>query len=297
MVKGVKGAVAKKASAKPKCKVAPSLHVAAPSSRKSNEKANKQLESKVARALKTHFAHVPHEVIANKLVDGKSLKSRLLEDMGRLQGTRKRLGTTYWSELTAKYAQNLMSVDGLVVKDAAGEIGDSLIHAMAHVRSTCPAERDASHLLRWLETHFVITQRELVGLVRAVAKSAFRGTKTQDELWVALGRFAGHINMPGNFPQEFAAIKEEVDASLVKHWERFKRLHVKPATFIRSFGPAVLVLMPEALVQKVVASKDLTTCMSILARCSGFASSIAACFPAAAVRFYRQKPMVWFFFF
>ena len=100
-------------------------------------RSRRDLDQKVQRAIELHFGHFPRFLVENKIVSGKSLRERILNDMEEIEGTALRLGS-------------LDPCANLIIKDTNEKLSDTLVSALKHFTSTNPAVRTADPLCSFL---------------------------------------------------------------------------------------------------------------------------------------------------
>ena len=86
-------------------------------------RSRRDLDQKVQRAIELHFGHFPRFLVENKIVAGRSLRDRILNDMEEIEGTANRPGS----------AQGIGSTSGL-----------SMVQAWTPVRTSSSRTRTRS---------------------------------------------------------------------------------------------------------------------------------------------------------
>lgn len=110
----------------------------------------RDLDQKVQRSIELHFSHFPRFLVENKIIEGRSLRDRILNDMEALEGTPNRLGSRYWNNLRNEYGATLDPCANLIVKDTGEKVSDTLISALTHFTSVNPAARTSEPLCSFL---------------------------------------------------------------------------------------------------------------------------------------------------
>ena len=113
-------------------------------------RSRRDLDQKVQRAIELHFGHFPRFLVENKIVAGRSLRDRVLNDMEEIEGTANRLGTRYWVNLRSEYGASLDPCANLIIKDTDQKLSDTLVSALKHFTSASPAVRTADPLCSFL---------------------------------------------------------------------------------------------------------------------------------------------------
>ena len=204
MVAKPKSAAAKKAAGEQKNKAAAAAAVATSLDGSSVSVVRRQMsrrdtEKQVERALQSsHFRHISAVSLANKVVDGKTIRQSLTDVLHNLDKGQ-RLGTSTYATLARKFSDGESCVESLKPSVADLPVDDNLVQVLALMESDGSGSKSLKSLQAYLESTDEMNERNLIGLVRSTMSAKLLAKLNHEHvLLVVMKYFVRHVFSKSN---------------------------------------------------------------------------------------------------
>ena len=211
-------------------------------------------DEKIERGIKCHFGWMSKSMLASKRVDGLLLRERIELDRQRMVDKKgaQRLGPSYWRDLSMKYGAG--QGDFSVLPDAAKSlsVSDRLTEPLSLATSVDCRLRTSDTAIAFFQGCAALNGREILGIARTIAGSKYIAVKCQDVLFLEFAKCLARHRWQHCSDDFLAILKEVMDPLLCRFYQRLGKNGVKEETFVETYGPVILLLIPEAPLQAVV---------------------------------------------
>jgi hypothetical protein len=161
---------------------------------KRRQLSRRDTEGAVERALTgSHFRHISSSTLANKTVDGKTIRQCLTELLHDLEKGQ-RLGSTTYATLARQFSEGGSCVEALRPSVADLPIDDTLISALALLEAEGGWSKSLKAMQIFLEGTSELNERNLIGLVRSTMSCKMLAKQNIEHLiLVVMKYFVRHV--------------------------------------------------------------------------------------------------------
>lgn len=244
-------ASAKKAPAKRKSTNAPASLLEQPehdepsSCRNTKALRRRDTDEAVQKSIRDTFPKFDHLRTDVVLHEGVTLRERLTNDKRRSKDGSLSMGATYYRNLRQWYDPQDGVLSKLQVNVSTEPVRPTVMAALVAFKAR-PAERGP--LTEWLRTSSAGSQRELVGVFKAILELRAGISKQQCNLIIDCMRWVTRNNIHASFPSECAAMKAHWDDALTQAFANLKKEGLSGKMFWELYSPVVhLVTPPEPI--------------------------------------------------
>ena len=216
----------------------------------------RDLGEKVQRALDLHFSDMALHIRESKNINNDTLREKIAADMGNksLTGKAGRLGASYWRSLREHFCAG-ESIEDMEVKDKKMAVSSGCSEGLAAAMRTNPGTRTHEPLAMWLQTTPTLNQREVVGLMKALAKRENFSNNAADLLVIDLMKCITRLDKRGDFSAEILVFKSICDRAVANTYSKLKQAGVSLQTFLSSHAGLLDILIPETDLKPILNCK------------------------------------------
>eukprot|EP00974_Lingulodinium_polyedra_P123182 11185825-Lingulodinium_polyedra.AAC.1 len=180
---------------------------------------------------------------SHHLVEGLSLKEKLLIDRRAARESGQKLGPLYWEGIKKKYGKGNIK-DELVVKDSSEQALETAITTNTHARN-----KDL--LTSWLSTTKMLRQKEMVAVGRLALETCPSSSAKACKFVIEFMKCLHRLGLCQKFKEEIAVLSGVFDAALVKTYSQMKAENMGPSQWWSSFSDIASLIVDAEKCEKI----------------------------------------------
>lgn len=190
------------------------VELAESATKKRKQSGRRSLDAVVDRAIADQFAGWSVVATDVKLVDGLTLRQRILRDKEAAASSKQRLGANYWKELRCLYALDDQAMRKLGVANPSDLVSPALVSALEQATATNTNQRNKTPLLHYLASAPDCNQKELVGLLRSIMELKPSAVGSSAAIITAVLKFICRLGLDRKYPSEVEFVRTHMDEAL-----------------------------------------------------------------------------------
>jgi hypothetical protein len=168
-------------------------------------------DEQVERSLKTHFAGWSTLEIDGHQVDGKTLRQQLADDRSAVREGKRRLGSSYWKEMQAKYGGPSRPSQTLQVHKPDEHVAQQLIDALGSATHNNTTLKSRAPLAQFFASASSLNQKEYVGILRHMMEVRPAASVAAATFFVDFMKFVVRLALHTKYPSETDQVKHLMD--------------------------------------------------------------------------------------
>jgi hypothetical protein len=179
------------------------------SSRKRLQK--RDTEEQVERSLKTHFSGWSTLEVDGFKVEGKTLRQQLTEDRSAVNEGTRRLGSSYWKTMQAKYGGPSRPSNTLQVTNPNEHVSQALLECIESSTHNNTTLKSRAPFVQYFASVSNVNQKEYVGVLRHMMEIRPSASVASASFFVDFMKFVVRLALHTKYPEETEKLKRLMD--------------------------------------------------------------------------------------